>query len=163
MNCPIKTEENADWLVEYSAGRLDHERASLVARHMEACQDCARFVQAQQAVWNALGQWEPEPVSADFDRRLYQTIEAKPKSWINRIFRPLQPLWRPAVPLAAACLLIVAGVVLHTPQAPANTAGSQVRAEKIEAEQVERALDDLQMLRELTLAPSKEDDTSKSM
>jgi anti-sigma factor RsiW len=163
MNCPIKTQENADWLLEYSAGRLDHERASLVARHVETCQDCARFVRAQQAVWNALSQWEPEPVSADFDRRLYRTIKAKPVSWINRIFRPLQPLWRPVVPLAAACLLIVAGVVLHTPQATVNTADSQVRVEKVEPEQVERTLDDMQMLRELTLAPSKEDHTSKSM
>jgi anti-sigma factor RsiW len=163
MNCPIKTQENADWLVDYSAGRLDHERASLVSRHVETCQECARFVQAQQAVWNALSQWEPEPVSADFDRRLYRAIETKPVSWLDRMFRPLQPLWRPVVPLAAACLLIVAGVVLHTPQAAVNTAGSQVRVEKIEAEQVERTLDDMQMLRELSLAPSKEGHTSKSM
>jgi len=163
MNCPIKSQENTDWLLEYSAGRLDSEHAALMARHLETCPECARIVHAQQRVWNALSQWEPEPVSADFDRRLYRKIDAQPASWIDRLFRPLRPFWRPVVPLAAACLLIVAGVVLHTPRASLNPADSQVRVENTSAEQVERTLDDMQMLRELAVTPAPEESTSKSM
>jgi anti-sigma factor RsiW len=162
MNCPIKTQENKEWLLEYAAGRLDKERAALVALHLEACAECARFVEAQQQVWHALSQWEPEMVSADFDRRLYRRIDQQPASWLDRLFRPLRPLWRPVVPLAAACLLIAAGIVLHSPQVPPNPAGSPVRADRIEAEQVERTLDDMQMLRELAVTPMEEE-TSKSL
>jgi hypothetical protein len=124
-------------------------------------------VTAQQAVWNALDQWEPEAVSMDFDRRLYRSIEeARPSSglprMLRRLFRPLQPLWRPVLPLAAACLLIVAGVILHAPQVimPAH---STTRVEKIEPEQVERTLDDMQMLRELAVMPEQGANPSKSM
>jgi anti-sigma factor RsiW len=160
MDCPIRSHENTDWLLDYSAGRLNREHAALMARHVETCQECARFVEGQQRVWNALSQWEVDPVSAGFDRRLYRAIDAQPVSWKERLFRPLQPLWRPVIPLAAACLLIAVGVVLHAPQATIRPAAS---VEKIEAEQVERTLDDMQMLRELEMTPKQEENTSKSL
>ena len=163
MNCPIKAQENKEWLLDYAAGRLDGERAVLVEQHVKACQDCARFVEAQQVVWNALSQWKPQPVSDDFDRRLDRAIEAEPVSWMDRIFRPLQPLWRPVVPLVAACLLIVAGVVLDIPRVAVNPADSQAHVEKIEPDQVERTLDDIEMLRELVLKPEREANTSKPL
>jgi hypothetical protein len=163
MDCPIRTDENTDWLLDYSAGRLDREHAALMARHVENCQECARFVEGQQRVWNALSQWEVDPVSAGFDRRLYRAIDAQPVSWKDRIFCPLQPFWRRAIPLAAACLLIVVGVVLHAPQATLTPAASQAAVEKNEAEQVERTLDDMQMLRELEMTPKQEESASKSL
>lgn len=163
MDCPIRTQENTDWLLDYSAGRLDRERAALMARHVETCQECARFVEGQQRVWNALSEWEVDPVSAGFDRRLYRTIETQPVSWKDRLFRPLGPFWRPVIPLAAACLLIVVGVALHAPQATMTTVPSQAAVEKIEAEQVERTLDDMQMLRELEMTPKQEGKATKSL
>ena len=168
MDCPIKTQGNTDWLLDYAAGRLRGEYAAQFAQHVETCGDCARFVGAQQVVWNALDQWDPEAVSMDFDRRLYRSIEeARPSSglprMLRRLFRPLQPLWRPVVPLAAACLLIVAGVMLHTPQAVIAPADGTARMEKIEPEQVERTLDDMQMLRELAGTPEQGGNPSKSM
>jgi anti-sigma factor RsiW len=163
MNCPIKTQENKERLLEYAAGRLANEQAALVARHVEHCAECGQLVQAQRQVWDALSQWKPGPVSADFDRRLYRKIDSQPVSWRDRLFRPLEPLWRPVVPLAAACLLIVAGVVLHTPRTALNPGDSPVRVEKIEAEQVERTLDDIQMLREMAVTPKQEGDSSKTL
>jgi len=168
MDCPIKTQENTEWLLDYAAGRLRGERAAELGRHVETCNDCAGFVAAQQVVWNALDQWEPEPVSLDFDRRLYRSIdEARPASGLSRMLRrlfgPLQPLWRPVVPLAAACLLIVAGVMLHVPQAMIAPADGTARVEKIDPEQLERTLDDMQMLRELAVTPEQGDNSSKSM
>ena len=168
MDCPIKTQENTDWLLDYAAGRLRGERAAQFARHVETCGDCAGFVKAQSVVWNALDQWEPEAVSMDFDRHLYRSIEeARPSSGfpgiLSRLFHPLQPLWRPVVPLAAACLLIVAGLMLHAPQAVISPADAAGRVEKIEPEQVERTLDDMQMLRELAVTPDQGENPSKSM
>jgi len=164
MNCPIRSQQHREWLLEYSAGRLDPVHTALVERHVEICQDCARFVEAQVVVWNALGRWEPEQVSPDFNRRLYHRIEqARSATWLNRVFRPLHPLWRPALPLAATCLLIVLGVALHLPRAVMNPGASPSRVESIEPEQVERTLDDMQMLRELALTPQQERDTSRPM
>lgn len=164
MICPIKSKENIEWLLDYSAGRLDRERAGAVAHHVESCLDCARFVEGQEMVWNALGQWEPAPICSDFDRSLYRMIDRKEhRLWISRWFQPLQPLWRPAVPVAAACLLIVVGLVLRTPDTALNPIHSQTRVEAIEAEQVERTLDDMQMLREMELMPQQQDKSSKSM
>jgi len=164
MDCPIKTQEHTEWLLDYAAGRLRGERLAQLVGHAETCGDCARFVTAQRVLWNALDRWEPEPVSMDFDRRLYRRIEAgKAAFWIRRLFCPLQPFWRPAVPLAAACLLIVASVMLHKPQAVIAPVDPAVRVEKIEPEQVERTLDDLEMLRELEVTADQGDNPAKSL
>lgn len=163
MNCPIRTEENKEWLLDYAAGRLESEKAVVVRQHVENCDVCARFVEAQQMVWNALDSWEPQAVSQDFDRRLYRAIEARPASWMERFFGGFHLLWRPAIPLAAACLLIIASVILHTPQVPVSPAESQARMEKIEPDQVERTLDDIEMLRQLALQPSGQEDASKPL
>jgi len=145
MDCPIRTQENREWLLDYSAGRLDHQHAVMVERHVEACPECARFVAEQRVVWEALGEWEPQEISADFNQRLYKKIDqVKPASWLR------------LVPVAATCLLIVAGVALHTPTATP-------RVESVEPEQVERTLDDLQMLRELALTPPQEAKTPRPM
>ena len=164
MNCPIKTQENADWLLDYSARRLNEERAVLFERHVEICPQCAEFVRSQQGIWSALDDWQPAPVSADFNRRLYQRIDdARPASWIRRIFRPLETaFWRPAVPVAAACLMIAAGLLLRTPHVAIPPAEPQAR---VEPEQVERAVDDMMMLHELNVtSPSgKKTSTPKSM
>jgi hypothetical protein len=165
MNCPIRTQENADWLLDYSAGKMDRERVALLEQHLEICAECTKFVEAQRVVWSALSGWQPQPVSDDFDRRLYSVIDqAKPASWIGRLIRPIRPLfWRPMVPIAAACLVIVAGFLLHTPRAPVAPADSQARVEEAEPEQVETTLDDMLMLRELTVARAPEKRDSKSM
>jgi anti-sigma factor RsiW len=159
MNCPIRTQENRDWLLDYSAGRLDVQRSAVIERHMEACPMCARFVAEQRVVWDALSQWEAPDLSAGFNRSLYQKIDqAQPSSWLQRL---LQPLWRPTIPIAAMCLLIVAGVALHTPTAGVSPV--HPRGESVEPEQVERTLDDLQMLRELALTPQQHTGPSQPM
>ncbi|PYT30192.1 MAG: hypothetical protein DMG58_14850 [Acidobacteria bacterium] len=158
MNCPIKTQENTDWLLDYSAGRLNEEHAVVLERHVEMCVQCAEFVLSQQGIWSALDDWQPAPVSADFNRRLYQRIDGgKPAPWIRRIFRPLETaFWRPAVPVAAACLMIAAGLLLRTPQVKVTPTEPQAR---VEPEQVERAVDDMMMLHELNVTSQSDQKT----
>lgn len=165
MRCPIETQENADVLLSYSAGRLDAVRTMAFEAHMLSCQACREFRDSQSALWETLDRWEARPAPLDFDRRLYRKIEEQQRlGWWARIFGPARPMFlRPALPLAAAaCVLLVAGFIIDTPgRAPAPAAEApQAR----EVEQMERTLDDLEMLRQFNLAaPVTEEDSSRPM
>ncbi|HTM47858.1 MAG TPA: hypothetical protein VL285_04220 [Bryobacteraceae bacterium] len=159
MNCPIETQENAEFLLSYSARRLNPESTRILEAHMEICPACREFRDGQRALWEALDQWEARPVSPDFDRRLYRRIEEQEQmGWRARVFGPLRPMFlRPALPLAAmACLVLVAGFIIDEPGkllSPARETQPVVR----ELEQVERTLDDMDMLRQFNLAPAAVD------
>jgi anti-sigma factor RsiW len=164
MRCPIETQESAELLLSYSARRLDAESTAILEAHMKLCPACREFRDGQRALWEALDQWEARPVTPDFDRRLYRRIEEQEQmSWWSRIFGPLRPVFlRPALPLAAtACLVLVAGLIGVDPgrvAAPVAVDNPQIR----EVEQVEHALDDLDMLRQFDLVAAVEDN-SRSM
>jgi anti-sigma factor RsiW len=162
MKCPIESHETADLLLAYCARKLDPETTIVLERHIAACPACQEFQQGQQTVWNALDAWEAMPVSADFDRRLYRRIEeeAAHASWWSRIVRPLRPVFGPGlmsqgVPLAAAaCLLLLAGAILVRPDnvtVPEDLAAG-VRMESVQPDQLERALDDVEMLKQFKAA-----------
>ena len=151
MNCPIRTEETADLLLAYTARRLDPARTAMLEDHMNVCTHCAEFRAGQELVWQALDAWEAPPVTPDFNRRLYQRIETEAAApWYRRLFTTPLAMWKPAIPLAAACLVIAAGFILDHPVA-VNPPGATpaIRVSVAEAEQVESALDDLQLLRQL--------------
>jgi hypothetical protein len=164
MRCPIETQENAEILLSYSARRLNPESTVILEAHMALCPACREFRDGQRALWEALDQWEARPVSPDFDRRLYRKIEEQEQlGWWARVFGPLRPMFlRPALPLAAmACLVLVAGFIMDEPGRMLVPAAEnpQVR----EVEQVERTLEDLEMLRQFNLvAPVSEVDSSRS-
>jgi len=163
MRCPIETQENAELLLSYSARRLNPEAAAILEAHMELCPACREFRDGQRALWEALDQWDARPVSADFDRRLYRKIEEQEQmSWWSRIFGPISPMaWRPAMPVAAtACLVLVAAFISVNPGTIATPVVDNPQAREVE--QVERALDDLEMLRQFDLVATAEDN-SRSM
>lgn len=172
MNCPIKSHENADLLLAYCARKLDPETTSLLERHMELCTECRAFRDGQRAVWNALDEWEAMPVSADFDRRLYRRVrEQNEASWVGRFFEPLRPVFlRPVLPLAAACAVVFAGFLLEYPGAqpvnPGMTSGRpgvQSAVVDVQPVEVEKTLDDLEMLHEFNAPAHRLGNTSKSM
>jgi anti-sigma factor RsiW len=170
MRCPIETQESAELLLAYCARRLDLETMAVLDRHMASCPACQGFQKGQQAVWQALDAWETMPVSADFDRRLYQRIDAESSSsWWSRFTRPLGPMFAGGllsrgVPVAAAaCLLVIAGVILERPNQVVVPDSSDARVEAIQADQVERALDDLDLLRQFKLVASTDGGNRKSM
>jgi hypothetical protein len=166
MRCPIETQDNAELLLSYSARRLNPENTAILEAHMEVCPQCREFRDSQRALWEALDQWEARPISADFNRRLYRKIEEQDQlGWWDRIFGAGRPMFlRPALPLAAtACLVLVAGLMID-PGRIVTTAGEtpQVR----EVEQVERTLEDMEMLRQFNLvsAPiTEKGDSSRRM
>lgn len=155
MKCPIECEENAEILLAYCAGRLDPDKVADLEEHMLVCPACRSFQEAQQAVWNTLDTWEVPPVAQDFDRRLYQRIQAEGESWWRRMIQPA--LIRQGLPIAAAaCLLVMAGMIVERPREPSKPVQSPVRVETVQAEQVERTLDDMELLHQFTVATGDE-------
>lgn len=150
MNCPIQNEETADLLLAYIARRLDPAKTAILERHMDVCAQCAEFRVRQELVWQALDAWEAPPVTPDFNRRLYQRIESEAAApWYRRLFTMPWATWKPAIPLACAGLIIMAGFVLDHPVHVNPSSAPAIRVSVTEAEQVETALDDLQLLRQL--------------
>ncbi|MCC6585622.1 MAG: zf-HC2 domain-containing protein [Bryobacterales bacterium] len=152
MKCLAQDSQDAALLLDYCERRLEPELAAQLERHLAVCPACARMVEAQRTVWEALDVWEPGAISADFNARLYSRIlemEAEPawRRWLKAI-----PgwHWKPAMPLAAACLAILAVALWRGPAASDQPAGDDA----IDVEQVERTLSDLDMLQQLTAMPA---------
>jgi hypothetical protein len=176
MSCQIRSEEHTDDLLAYSAGQLRGEAAVKLELHIRSCAECAAIGKAQSNVWNLLDNWEVRQVSADFNRQLYAKIDAASNSsWLERFAASvngfLRPVFaRPAFPLAAASLVIVAGFVLDHPGRSFSPSGklaelhasvvdaNKVDLNKVEVDQVEATLDDIDVLRQFEPKP---DDTAK--
>ena len=132
-------------VLDYCAQKLSSNAAAEFERHMSVCADCRSKVESQQQVWQALDAWEAPTVSAAFDRKLRERIaesESKP-SWSNGWKRAWQPAWS----LAAASAAIAVAFVVYTP----DTAKIDV-----EPEQVESALEDLEMLKQLSASGNQD-------
>lgn len=149
MRCPIESQETAELLLAYTARRLDPESAATFEQHIGQCPSCREFADAQQAVWSALDAWEAIPVSPDFDRRLYRRIEER-RSWWDILLQPFRPAFvRQGLPIAAAaCLLVMVGVLIDRPATTSLENPSSIQAEAVQADQVEDALEDMELLRE---------------
>ena len=152
MNCPTKRNEDAEILLDYCAQTLSPMQTAEFEIHLQQCADCSRLVEAQKEVWGALEAWTPVPVSVNFDARLYARIAKEQTApawqlWLRRIFQPPvpYPLWKSAVPLIAACAVLAAGLAVRMPDAT-NAKHQQLRADKVDIEQVEQALEDLDIL-----------------
>ena len=149
MKCLVETRESVELLLAYCARKLDAENAALVERHIGICPACQEFANGQRALWEALDTWEAAPVSPDFNRRLYQRIE-KEVSWWSLLMRPFRPiLVRQGLPVAAAALMaVMAGALLQRPvlQQPVKPPPESAQSEPVQPEQVEHALEAMQML-----------------
>jgi anti-sigma factor RsiW len=146
MNCPIE-DHNPEILIAHAAGTLDPVTARALEQHLGGCSACRSLAAAQAALWKALDVWEAPAVSPDFDRRLYRRIEQQVRlSWWERMVRPFRamPLSQ-ALPLtASAGLLLMAGLILQRNPGPPQVAPPH--GEVVRANQVERTLDDLDLL-----------------
>ena len=143
MMCPTKEKQSAEILLEYCAGTLDPDRALEFEKHAAECAECGRQVASQRALWQTLDQWMPAQISPDFDARLYARIAREEAAPLWR--RWLVWGWKPALVTAGAGTAIVIGLFLHLPQPPPRT-------DKVDIEQVEHALEDLDLLTPLPAA-----------
>ena len=147
MYCPLGDGNGAEVVIGYVARTLGAEADSEFQRHMGTCSKCREAVAAQEAVWSALDAWGPVPVSPDFDYKLLRRIaEEERGAWWRSLDWP-QRWWRPAMPVAAACAFLAGAFLL---QHPAPTISQEAQTQpKLEIEQVEHALDDMDLLGQL--------------
>ena len=146
MKCPMESAEHTARLLDYAAGKLDSAATAMLEAHLANCPDCGALAERQRAVWQTLDVWEPAPVPMNFDRRLYQRIEQQ-VSWFDRL---TASLFRHAVPVAAtAGVVMMAGFLLQHPPAPPVPEQASVQVEALAPDQVQTALDDMEMLRDL--------------
>jgi len=164
MICPIDTQESAEILLAYCTGDLDQKRAAAIERHIQICPVCEEFASKQKMVWQALEAWEAQPVSADFDRRLYRRIDEE-VSWGDRMMRPFrQMMARRALPVAAtACLAAMAVLLVDRQAKVANVAEPEsAQIETVQPDQVEHAFDDMETLRQFSVLMRAEPANSNS-
>lgn len=160
--CEVGT---ADLLLAYGAGRLDADAAIRLDRHVSGCGECQEFLAGQRLAWDALeayGRATPR-VTANFDEQLYARIaQEQTGSWWQRTWRRWfesgEPVnWKPAGALAFACLAVAVGLSLRT-GLPVRTGGFESKPkpapvvlafDKQEIEQIDRALEDFEMLNKM--------------
>jgi anti-sigma factor RsiW len=146
MECP-QNGEITELVVGYVARTLESDTEAAFCRHLEACAACREMVVAQQAVWTALDEWAPAPVSPDFDETLHQRIaSARKPAWWERLLPANWP-GRVTVPAALACATLVAAFLFKNPGPAVRT--QQSEEPRFQIEQVERALDDMDMLKQV--------------
>ena len=159
-DCIKNDEHGIEILTEYCAGTLDSAAAANIDRHIAECVQCRELVEAQQSVWEMLDAWKPVEVSENFDARLYARIgqeQAAPtwRRWLGRILRPATPYawWKPVVPVALAAGVLSVALLTRVPErvepvGAKNTFASKAvsSAEEIDLQQVQQALDDIEVL-----------------
>lgn len=146
--CPLlEGGDHAERLLDYANRKLNLDSAMAIEQHAAACPACSAFVESQRSVWNALDEWDAAEISSDFDRRLWARIEREEKApWYVRLWNRATNFgdanWRPVVPVAAALVLAVGLWIrpfgLVTP----------VTEARIDAEQLETALEEVDMLQQ---------------
>ncbi len=101
----------------------------------------------QRAVWSLLEEWQPLAVSPDFDRQLARRVaRAGQSGWWHGRFGSWS--WRPLIPVVAACTVLLFAFLLKKDNhavAPGPGNQPQMRIEQ----QVEHALDDMDMLKQI--------------
>jgi len=171
MNCIFDRKEGAEILQDYCAGTLDPARAVELEAHIQDCVECRRLVDAQRAVWECLDRWTPAEVSSDFDAKVYARIaqeQAGPvwMTWLRRVFQPVVPyvspysFWKTLIPVAAAGAVLSLALFTQAPDIgtpPTNKQGviENAALDKIDVDQVEQSLADLDILIPISSSSSK--------
>jgi hypothetical protein len=170
MICIKYNQQGAEILMDYCAGRLDPVWASELGTHLLECPECRKLAEAQSAAWEMLDIWKPIEVSPDFDAKLYARIaqEEREPAWLHwwieelrRIFRPAapRPFWKPMASLVAVAAVLALAVMVRMPDSTRHVQSDPshqvlVSSEKIDVDQVEQALEDLDMLAPVGQTPS---------
>ncbi|HEY7337346.1 MAG TPA: zf-HC2 domain-containing protein [Bryobacteraceae bacterium] len=140
MACLQYDPQGAEILMDYCAGKLDGTRSAELEAHIEECFSCKEAVDGQRRLWETLDAWKPVEVSPGFDATLYSRIAAEAeRPWWRRA------LWKPLIPVAAAGVLALA-LVRMPPSPPAPVKTPVASSDRIDLQQVEQALDDMDML-----------------
>jgi len=145
MTCFTKNDNGTEILLDYCSATASPKVVTAVEAHAQACQQCRDLIAAQRGVFESLDQWQAPEVSANFDQRLYARIaEQRPQpfwtAWFNGI-----SLWKPALAGGLACAALALVLLMPGPHEVPRTDASK-RIEHVDMDQVEQALEDLDLL-----------------
>lgn len=155
MQCPRQDGSSAELMIAYAAGALEPQAQIEWERHLDACEECRAVAANQKAVWEALDSWKPSSISADFNERVYRRIaQEEALAWWRRPLRNWSSFLRPSMPLAAACAALVIAFVMKDIRVAPSVPVSPGR--QVSIEQVERALDDMDLLKQLSAPAAAE-------
>lgn len=145
MVCIKNDPQGVEILTDYCAGALDSIRAAELESHLRECTGCRELAEAQRLVWEALDAWKPVEVSSDFDARVYARIAVEHRTpfWRRLVANPLAPVT--AAVAVLALVMAVRTTEMHAP-APQGSLPPSVSTERIDLQQVQQALDDLDLL-----------------
>jgi hypothetical protein len=133
-------------------GSAEH-RAFLA--YLDRFPDCKAMYQQQEAVWGALDLWEDVEPSPAFDGALRARLEQPTglAGW-RASFEAWAAGLRPAAVVGVAALVLISGILVSW--RPESGALSLAPAESAAIEQIDQALDDIEMLADfdVLLAPS---------
>ena len=136
------------------------------SRVLESSHELREVQKQQQAVWSAMELWESVEPSMNFDRQIRERVEelSARRSWFGGWF----PAPRPGLAMAmalTALFVVAAGVVRQQPRLGPETVARVLEtgtADEAYFEEFSRALDDLEMLAELDIAPQPESGQDQS-
>ena len=176
MRCPSE-DGKIEILLDHAAGKLSAAAAREFESHLLGCEECRNLAAAQSSLWQALDDCQEIAVSPDFNRRLYARIDAEQNRglaarWLGAIGARWYPVsWIRALPVAAVCATLLAAALLQMPVSRPTLPGSaarqvqtqtptlqtpQAQTPNIDADQVERALDDIDMLKQIGTAANQQ-------
>ena len=150
MRCEYQA-RNIDRLLTYASQGEGHHCPAELKRHLESCPECARLISEQQAVWRSLDTWEAPAVSPHFETALWSRLEEPQslrESWRERLQNWMMWQSRPALPIVAACATVLLAATLSVPWLMMSH--SPIRLDQVDIEQVEKTVDDMDLLRTLT-------------
>jgi hypothetical protein len=135
MTCLRENNQGADVLIGYLEGTLPEADRQELVNHAAECAECRGLL----AVQASLGLDAAPEVSANFDARLYARIAADRPWWsLSNVS------WKMVGPALAMAAALAVTVWVRQPEAPQ---ASLVRpAVSQEVQQLEQALDDLELL-----------------
>jgi anti-sigma factor RsiW len=165
MSCPSKDRRGLELFLSYAAGLMSPPEQAAFERHIAGCPDCRQIATEQKRVWSALDVLAAPEIPSNFDERLYARIAAEERRpWWQSVLHPgFSFRLSTAAPVAAACAALAVMLVMRTPHtapAPAQPVHATIQ-QKLDPNQIEQNLDDLDMLRQLT-APAAEASNGQS-
>lgn len=181
MQCPLKADDRrgeayrqaSEAILAYGAGALPAVDTTAFRQHLNTCAECKQTIEAQREVWSALDSWTPNEapsnlpsnfLPSNFDERLYARIGAyeRQSGWSrvsSRVWRSVANAfspgwsWKPIMPIAVACTALIVASLMNSP-VPKHLPPPSVQQTSdtgVDLQQIERALDDLDMLKQFGL------------
>jgi hypothetical protein len=156
----MRCQDLQEWIPDFLAGNLTPENSRLLESHLAGCAGCRAQLEQARSIWSALGELPEREPGPGLRGRFYAMLEeekrllvrVEKRSVLERIDRWIDSWWprRPAVQMATAVALLVAGVL----------AGAGLKPESVKSDEIARLRDDVQQMRQMVSLSLLERDSS---